>query len=210
MIHSTTLSGDPTLVDGGLDEPPHHPLILLEKWLSDAHKLCVREPRGLVLSTVDQRGRPSSRVVLLKSVDDSGIIFATSASSAKGRDLAAHPFAAGNLWWCETMQQVSFEGTVTQLSEEESEIIFKGRPRTAQAVAALTQQSALLTNEAELREKIAQLVVSGGPIPRPHAMYAYRISPESMEFWHGSQDRFHKRLRYDLKEELWEWQRLQP
>ncbi|MBX9977038.1 MAG: pyridoxal 5'-phosphate synthase [Alphaproteobacteria bacterium] len=205
-----TLSGDPTLIDAGLDDPPSHPLVLLKKWMKEAESLCIREPKGLVLSTVDKRGRPSSRVVLLKKIDDRGIIFATSSESAKGRDLAMHPFASGNLWWRETMQQVNFEGSVTRLSEEESDAIFKERPRTAQAVAALTQQSTIMHNESELKDKIAELIALKDPILRPQHICAYHIAPESMEFWLGSHDRFHKRLRYDMKDGSWQWQRLQP
>lgn len=205
-----TLTGDPTLVDPGFDTPTKNPLYLLQKWLDEADNLNIAEPRGMVLSTVDSRCHPSSRVVLLKECDETGIIFTTSSTSTKGKDLELNPFAAGNLWWRETMQQVCFRGRVNQLSDDKSDEIFQERTREAQAVASVSHQSAPLLNESVLRDKICALINTKGPIERPEGWNAYHIAVESIEFWHGSNDRFHKRLRYDLINGQWEHQRLQP
>lgn len=87
MNESKTLAGNPSLVNPGFNEPPHNPLHLLQQWLSEADRLNISEPRGLVLSTVDSTGRPSSRVVLLKTIDETGAIFVSSSASKKGLDL---------------------------------------------------------------------------------------------------------------------------
>ncbi len=206
----TTLTGNPHLVDSGFDSPPYNPLHLLQNWLDMADRLEIIEPRGLVLSTLDGHGIPSSRVVLLKSVDETGVIFASSAVSQKGKDLEINPRAAGTLWWRETVQQINFQGKVTKLSPKVSDAIFEERTREAQAVAVLSCQSQPLIDEETLRENIIQLICNHDPIQRPHTWHAYHIALESIEFWHGSADRFHNRLRYDLRDEIWECQRLQP
>jgi pyridoxamine 5'-phosphate oxidase len=92
-----TLSGDPTLELPEFDAPPEEPLALLERWLAAAGERGVREPRALALATADAEGRPSNRIVLLKQASPA-IVFAFSANSRKGRELAANPRAAGTLW----------------------------------------------------------------------------------------------------------------
>lgn len=93
-----TLTGDPSLIDPGFRRPPKNPLILLQRWLWNADKIKICEPRAMVLSTVDILQRPSSRVVLLKECDEMGVAFSTSQESAKGRDLEKNAWAAGNLY----------------------------------------------------------------------------------------------------------------
>ena len=205
-----TLTGNPDLVDSNFDNPQPDPLCLLQQWLNEADKLEVCEPRGLVLSTVNISAKPSSRVVLLKAVDDRGIIFASSDMSQKGKDLKMNPFAAGTLWWRETMQQVNLQGYVTKLSEKVSEALFHQRTREAQAIAAVSRQSSPLSDEAALRCEQLKLVEQQGPISRPSNWYVYHLMIQSIEFWHGSQDRFHKRLRYELVDNIWQYQKLQP
>jgi len=205
-----TLAGNPSLVNSGFDKPPVNPLSLLQDWLTQAEKLGVSEPKGVVISTVDTSGRPSSRVVLLKNCDEHGVIFATGQDSAKGKDLEINPWAAGTLWWRETVQQVNFQGRVSKLSREVSDEVFQARTRDAQAVAAVSKQSAPLLDEAALRRKVQDLVQTNQKIERPEGWHAYHLAFEAIEFWHGSKDRFHKRLRYDLVKGHWQHQTLQP
>lgn len=205
-----TLTGNPTLVYSGFDNPPSNPFLLLQKWLKTANKLNICEPYAMVLSTVDQLHHPSSRVVLLKEWDETGVIFGTSQESFKGKDLQANPWAAGTLYWRETLQQINMRGRVTQLSDEKSDALFYSRTREAQAVTALSQQSAPLTDEEALREAVLKLLSTNARIERPEEWKAYHLAIESIEFWHGGKDRFHKRLRYDLLNGTWRQQRLQP
>jgi pyridoxamine-phosphate oxidase len=205
-----TLTGNPDLVKPGFEQPPENPLFLLQQWLVMAEQLQIVEPRGFVLSTVDVYGKPSSRVVLVKTVDDSGVVFASSEHSHKGIELSKNPVASGTLWWRESVQQINFFGTVTKLAAEISDDIFLNRTREAQAVAALSHQSATMTDEINLRAEIKKLVNQSGKIVRPTSWCAYHISLKTIEFWHGAQNRFHDRLRYDLKNGVWYHQKLQP
>ncbi len=206
----TTLSGNSNLVNSRFDSPPDNPLDLLQIWLDKADNLKIIEPRGLVLSTIDVLGKPSSRVVLLRSVDKMGIVFATSEESPKGKDLKRNPIASGTLWGRETMQQINFYGSVKRLSVDISDQIFKERTREAQSLASISVQSSPMQDEKHLHEAFVRLTKQSKAIIRPKTWHAYHLAIESIEFWLGSKDRFHKRLRYDLSNEIWLHQKLQP
>ena len=205
-----TLTGNPDLANSGFDYPPLNPLSLLQKWLERADQLKIVEPRGLVLSTVNASNQPSSRVVLLKRVDDKGVVFASSTASQKGLDLSKNPGAAGTLWWRETMQQINFYGSATTLPTEVADQLFRERSREAQAATALSHQSEVMMDEEKLREAITKLINQAEPIIRPKSWHAYHVAIETIEFWQGARDRFHKRLRYTLSDGVWNHQKLQP
>lgn len=206
-----TLTGNPNLVaDSGLDTPPNNPLDLLRRWFDTAIQLRVCEPYGITLATVDSGGCPSTRVVLLKDFDERGLFFATSETSNKGKDLVGNPWAACTLWWRETVQQINCQGSVHKLSEVDSDEMFKERVTAARAIASVSKQSAPLSDEAALRNQVDSLIATHTEIQRPKSWHGYVLELSSIEFWHGSADRFHKRLLYDLVDGHWNHQRLQP
>jgi len=207
---TTTLTGNPELTDSGFASPPLNPFDLLNYWLIEADRLQIPEPRALILSTVNASGAPSSRVVLMKSIDETGVTFGTSSFSQKIKDIDENSFVAGTLWWQKTMQQINFKGIASKMDATLSDKMFLERTREAQAVAALSHQSDRLINEHDLRDQIEQLIASNNPITRPDTWHACHIFLTSIEFWHGSQDRFHKRLCYDLVDGNWTHQFLQP
>lgn len=184
--------------------------MLMRKWFETATSLGVTEPYGTVLSTVDDRGRPSSRVVLLKEVDDEGIVFGTSATSKKGRDFSDNPWAAGTIWWKETMQQMNFQGLVARMSPDASNELFKARPHDAQAMTIVSNQSAVMTDEHELESRALELASSSKTLRRPETWHAYHLAIGSIEFWHGRKNRLHRRLRYELADGVWTRKMLQP
>ena len=205
-----TLTGNPKAIDSGFDAPPSNPMLLFKQWLSQADALKISEPRGFVLSTVDNSSKPSSRVVLLKDLDDKGIIFSSSSLSQKGKDLSSNPIVSGALWWRETIQQIKFSGSVSILPDDVSDAIFNERSLEAKAVASISIQSDMMNDEQLLRAAVSDLIKANKPISRPKTWHAYHIKIDSIEFWLGSADRFHKRLRYDLKAEAWHHHKLQP
>ncbi len=209
-METTTLTGDSSLANAGFDNPPANPLHLVQRWLEQADSLKIIEPRALVLSTMREISKPSSRVVLLKTVNDTGVIFASSEVSQKGKDIEANPVAAGTLWWRETMQQINFSGQVSLMPAHIAEDIFKNRMRESQAVAVLSQQSAPMTDEKSLREAVVKLAKKSEAILKPPHWHAYQITIDTIEFWHGRQNRFHDRLRYDLMRGEWQHYKLQP
>lgn len=205
-----TLTGDSSLIDSGLDSPPPNPLLLFRKWIEQAENIDIPEARGFTLSTADNDGYPSSRILLMKDMDETGIIFLTSGDSAKGHEMKANPHVAGTFWWKETLQQINFKGVVTQLAEDSSDQLFNERNRSAQAVASLGHQSRLLIDEAQLREEVAALVNISDPIARPRDWHGYHCKLHEVEFWLGSKDRFHTRVQYIRTDGEWSHHRLHP
>lgn len=208
--YNKTLTGNAALINPGFDKPPYNPVELLQIWLLKAEELDVSEPRDLVLSTINAKNHPSSRVVLLTDIDETGVVFGTTITSNKGMDLAINPVASGTLWWRETMQQINFFGAVNKCSSEFSDKIFNERMRLARAATWVSESGQILVDEAILKTKVEQLMSLPDEILRPAKWSAYHIKIETIEFWHGSSDRLHKRLRYNLTENGWHQNRLQP
>jgi pyridoxamine-phosphate oxidase len=204
-----TLSGDAELELPEFEAPPEDPLPLLDHWLRSADERGVREPRALALATADAAGRPSNRIVLLKSIAPT-IVFAFSYESRKGQELAVNPRAAGTLYWRETLQQIVFEGQVEKMSEAESDALFAERPRSGQATTVASNQGEALEDPEALRRIADGLARSKEPLQRPKDWWGYRLDPDLIEFWHGSKDRLHRRLLYVKTNGAWTHKRLQP
>lgn len=209
-IMANTLSGDSSLVLPEFDHPPADPVGLLQEWIATAEQAGVREPRAATLATADGTGRVSARTLLIKEVGPAGVIMGFTGTSRKGRDLEQNPRAALNLYWRERLQQLTIMGTITKASDDVSDQHFAGRTRDAQAVAAVSSQSEPMADPESLHAAVDQLVASTDPIPRPDGWSAWSLSLDEIEFWHGSVDRFHRRLRYRKIDDRYEVERLQP
>ncbi|PWB97296.1 pyridoxal 5'-phosphate synthase [Homoserinimonas hongtaonis] len=208
--HLDTLSG---MIEIELAEfvlPPEEPGGLLARWVDIAIASRVIEPFSMSLATANAQGRPSNRTVLVKKVTASAVEFVTTATSAKGRDLEENPWAAIVAYWRETRQQLRFSGPVERLSDAEADEVFSLRPIAAQASAIASHQSEPLEDYAELRARADRLAQSPAPLPRPPAWNCYRLVPETIEFWHGSVDRLHRRLVYARTPEGWQHRLLNP
>lgn len=195
-----------------MDQPLKDGLAMLCHWVEQAEMANVKEPLGIVLATVNSTGIPSTRVVLQKRIDANGIVFSSSGRSQKILDLQQNPHTSCTYWWRETMQQVQCIGTAIKLDVEASNALFGSRNRTAQAIAHLSHQSQVLLDEADLRAQVDRFMKDHPVIERPEHWHAYRLKPTSIEFWLGSKDRFHRRIRYTRNDAQghWTWQRLQP
>lgn len=210
MSYPETLSGVIELALPEFDSPPAEPGALLLEWFTRAEQLGVREHLVVALATTDPAGSPSNRMVLLKHVDADGVVFTTTSTSRKGRELEANPRAAMSGYWRETLQQVRLEGMLRRLGEAESDALFASRAIASQASAIASRQSEPLDDPADLVARAAALASSAEPLPRPAAWYGYRLDPDVIEFWHGTVHRLHRRLRYDLIDGSWHHQRLNP
>ena len=207
-----TLSGDPGAELPEFTAAPADPLPLLIAWFAAAEAAGVREPRAVTLATATSDGVPSARVLLLKSVTERGLLFGSSSGSQKGRELAQNPVANVNVYWREIMRQVAVTGIVAALSGTESDALFEDRTREARAIAATSQQSRPLDDASDFQRRVADLAASDQPIARPAGWTAYLLVPTAIEFWQGSDDRLHRRLRYDRlsADAAWTVDRLQP
>jgi pyridoxamine 5'-phosphate oxidase len=175
----------------------------------------VPEANAMQVATVDDAGHPAVRTVLLKALDERGVVFYTNYDSAKGRALTAHPYAAAVLLWHAQERQVRVSGPVTRVSAEETEAYFTSRPRGSQIGAWASPQSTVVVSRAELdaRQREIEQRFGDGPIPVPPFWGGFRITPEAVEFWQGRPDRLHDRIRYravDADRQEWVRERLAP
>ena len=192
------------------DDPPEEPMPLVVEWVDRAEALGVLEPYNVALATVDARGRVSNRFVLAKLFDASGVLFATNASSRKGREIAETGHGAMVLFWQETRQQLRFAGRVAAVEPALSDEIWFDRPIASQASAVASQQSEPITDEAAFRAHAEELARSTEPFERPVDWGGYRLVPDEVEFWHGQPNRLHRRLRYTRTPAGWAHEHLQP
>ncbi|MDX6639628.1 MAG: pyridoxamine 5-phosphate oxidase [Solirubrobacteraceae bacterium] len=200
---------------GGLDEADLEPtwLAQLRRWLDDAAKHGILDPNAMVLATATPDGAPSARTVLLKGLDDGGLVFHTNYASRKGRELEANPRAAVVFPWYDLQRQVLVEGTVARMAEADSSSYWASRPHRSQIGSAASRQSQVIGSRAELEERFAALErehPGEGPIPRPAHWGGLRLAPDSVEFWQGRLDRLHDRLRFRRSAEGWIVERLEP
>lgn len=199
---------------GSLDETSvdADPIRQFETWFKQALDARLPEPNTMTLATVDARGYPSARIVLIKGVDERGFVFFTNYESRKGLDLAANPHASLLFYWIELERQVRVEGTVVKTGADESDAYFNSRPLGSRIGAWASDQSRPIESRAllEAREKSFSERFGEQP-PRPPHWGGYRLVPDTIEFWQGRPSRLHDRILYTrLSGGEWRISRLSP
>lgn len=189
------------------------PVAQFMKWFDEALQSQLPEPNAMTLSTVNENGRPSSRVMLLKGVEEGRFLFFTNYQSDKGRDLEKNPAVALNFFWPELERQVRIEGVVTRLSPEASEKYFQSRPRGSQIGAWASPQSAIIADRKMLEERFAQMekkFEASEVLPKPQQWGGYAVDPLLIEFWQGRASRLHDRIEFTRTDGTWKVHRLAP
>ena len=189
------------------------PFHMFGEWLQVAVESGLREPNAMTLATSTPSGRPSARVVLLKSYDSQGFVFYTNYESRKGRELADNPQAALVFWWGELERQVRVEGLVSRVSAAESDTYYSSRPLGARLGAWVSAQSSVISGRDVLEDRLAEVTAhyAGEEPQRPPFWGGYRLAPQAIEFWQGGVHRLHDRLLYTrLDHEPWRLERLSP
>ena len=188
-----------------------NPVDQFKIWFDQAQHAELPEPNAMTVASVDENGKPSARIVLIKEVTQEGFVFFTNYDSRKGRELAGNPFAALQFHWVELERVVRIEGRVEKVSDEESDAYFHSRPLDSRIGAWASPQSqviegrtVLVTNAAKYA---AQFMLKP---PRPPHWGGYRLVPDQWQFWQGRKSRLHDRLRYRLDGTDWVRERLAP
>ncbi|AAP95204.1 pyridoxine/pyridoxamine 5'-phosphate oxidase [[Haemophilus] ducreyi] len=187
-----------------------NPMKQFERWLNEAIMAKVNEPTAMNMATVID-GKPTSRIVLLKEVDQQGFIFFTNYQSCKGWAIALNPYVALTFFWPELERSVRVEGIATKLSEQASDDYFASRPYASRIGAWASDQSQVLSSKRTLVAKVA-LLSAKYPlfVPRPAHWGGYLVQPTKIEFWQGRPSWLHDRICYWLVENEWLKERLSP
>ncbi len=187
------------------------PFDQFDKWFHDAKEVGVLDPTAMAVSTVDKSGMPSSRVVLLKSFDETGFVFFTNYEGRKGTDLANNPKASILFFWDQLERQIRIEGEIEKISFEESEAYFVTRSYTSKVGAWASKQSRELSSRYKLLREVA-VVMAKHPlnVPLPPFWGGYRLVPTYFEFWQGRESRLHDRIVYEKQGNDWNTKRLYP
>lgn len=198
----------------GLDESQvdPDPFVLFEEWFEGAVESGIQEPNAMTLATVSGTGRPSARAMLMKGYDRDGFVFYTNYESRKGRELSANPVAALLFTWLPLFRQIRIEGDVERVSSAEAEEYFYTRPPGARLGAHASHQSEVIPGRAWLEERYRLLESEhpDGDVPRPDYWGGFRLIPVEFEFWQGSANRLHDRIRYARAGDGWSIDRLSP
>ncbi|MEZ5946361.1 MAG: pyridoxamine 5'-phosphate oxidase [Hyphomonas sp.] len=189
------------------------PFALFEAWMAEARESEPNDCNAMSLATVDAKGMPDVRILLLKDVAEGGFTFYTNLESAKGEQLRDNPVAALCFHWKTLRRQVRVRGTITRVSNEEADAYFASRAAQSRIGAIASDQSRPLPDRAIYEQRVAEVseVYGDGPdIPRPDFWGGYRLTPVEIEFWQDQAFRMHDRLKFHRDGNAWRRGRLYP
>jgi pyridoxamine 5'-phosphate oxidase len=188
------------------------PVAQFRRWFSEAQQAAILEPNAMTLATSTADGRPSARVVLLKTLDARGFGFFTDFRSRKAAELDANPNATLSFAWLDLERQIRIEGTTSRMTAEESSNYFNTRPLGSRYGAWASIQSSVIPGRDWLETKVAEVEhrFPNGEVPLPPHWGGYIIAPTLFEFWQGRPSRLHDRIRYQRVEQRWVIERLSP
>jgi len=189
------------------------PIRQFQRWFEEAIAQDIPEPNAMSLATVDTRGQPYIRTVLLKLYDRSGFVFFTNYESRKARQIGENPRVSLLFPWVALARQLQIVGTARRIPTAESLKYFATRPRGSQIGAWASPQSRVITTRSLLEEKVAEIKrhFAQGQIPLPDFWGGYRVEPEMIELWQGRESRLHDRFQYVRDQDRnWLIERLAP
>ena len=189
------------------------PILQFEKWFKDAVASEIPEPTAMNLSTITSGGRPSSRIVLLKGIENNKFIFYTNYQSQKGIELESNPACALTFFWPELERQIRIEGVATRVSADTSDTYFKSRPRGSQVGAWSSPQSSIIKDRKILDDRVNEIekrFEGKKELPRPNQWGGFGVEPFEIEFWQGRTNRLHDRIVYTKVDQEWKINRLAP
>ncbi|TFH27849.1 MAG: pyridoxamine 5'-phosphate oxidase [Bacteroidia bacterium] len=192
---------------------PSDPMLLFGAWMEQARQSENLDPTAMTLSTVEEDGNPSSRIVLLKKIDRGRLVFFTNYSSRKAREIQSSSRVAAHFYWPELERQVKIAGKAEPLEDAESDRYFQSRPFESQVAAWASPQSTVVPHREYLENEYRRYLEKfkgSKVIPRPEFWGGFAVTPSRIEFWQGGKFRLHDRIEYALKDEQWTRVRLAP
>lgn len=181
-------------------------------WFKEILDKQIVDGNAMVLATSNSKGEVSSRVLLLKYLDERGFTFFTNYKSRKGKDIEENPHGSLTFYWPSLNRQLRVAGKIEKTSLEESKAYFISRPRRSRLLALASKQDEEIESLEEIEEKLKELEVlfKDKEIPLPQFWGGYRLLPQQFEFWQGGPHRINLRFEYTLKKEQWYLKQLSP
>jgi pyridoxamine 5'-phosphate oxidase len=188
------------------------PFLQFEVWLSQAMEAKIPEVQAVNLATVSNDGKPSSRIVYLRELENHNFRIYTNYNSRKAKEMFRNPNVSLTFFWPELERQVRIEGIAKKADAVYSDTYFKNRPRESQIGAWASNQSGVLKNRDELEMNVENIRTrfEGKDIPRPEFWGGFEIEAKYYEFWQGRKSRLHDRISYTLEKDKWVIKRLAP
>ena len=188
-----------------------NPVSLFKEWFEDAKKSEINDPNAMNLATISD-GKPSSRIVLLKSYNEKGFIFYTNSNSKKGKSIKNNTNVALNFHWKSLLRQIRIEGTVSLISNDEADDYYNSRPLGSRIGAWASMQSEELDNRSSLLKRVEEYKkkFENENISRPPHWNGYIVNPSLIEFWQDMEFRLHDRVEFIRKADKWISRKLYP
>ena len=199
---------DATSIFGATD-----PVALIRDWMADATVSEPNDPNAMSLATVDADGMPNVRIVLLKQIEPSALVFYTNYDSAKGQEIVASGKAALCLHWKSLRRQVRVRGDVTREDGPQADAYYASRGVDSRLGAWASAQSRPLSGRAELEARVEDARARFGDAPpRPPFWGGFRVVPVEIEFWQDGASRLHDREKWvkRMSDGSWSVKRLFP
>ncbi|MFA8300789.1 MAG: pyridoxamine 5'-phosphate oxidase [Hyphomicrobiales bacterium] len=187
------------------------PFVQFDIWMKKAIEIDPYDASAMVLSTVSEDGKPSSRIVLLKHYSKSGFVFFTNYESRKGAEIEKNSYVCLNFYWKELERQVRIEGKITKADNVVSDQYFDFRPADSKIATIASNQSRIIPNRKVLEAKYEEIKAGDRKLKRPENWGGYVIIPDKFEYWQGRLSRLNDRVLYELDDKgEWKIFRLAP
>ncbi|GIU45704.1 pyridoxine/pyridoxamine 5'-phosphate oxidase [Shewanella sairae] len=194
------------------EDVPNDPMVLFNAWLEMVRDSKIQDPTAMSVATVDEKGQPFQRIVLLKRFDNDGFVFFTNLESRKAQHIANNAQVSILFPWHSLEKQVAVTGVAEPLSKTEVLKYFMSRPKESQIAAWVSKQSSPISARKALESKFAEMKAkfANGDVPLPKFWGGYLVRPSSIEFWQGGEHRLHDRFIYTKVADEWQRNRLAP
>ena len=190
-----------------------NPINLFREWFNEAKKSEINDPNAVALGTIDYKGYPSVRMVLLKDYNDDGFVFYTNFNSDKSKAIKKDPKISMCFHWKSLLRQVRIVGLASKVSNKEADKYFNSRSYESRIGAWASDQSSILIDRRDLLNSInnyREKFLNEDKVPRPNHWSGWRLKPEEIEFWLDGENRIHERLKYIKNKNIWEKVLLSP
>ena len=190
-----------------------NPIGLFKEWFNEAIKSEINDPNAMALSTIDQNGYPTTRMVLLKEYDEEGFVFYTNLNSDKSKAINITPKISMCFHWKSLLRQVRIIGSASKVSDKEADEYYNSRSYGSKIGAWSSKQSSSLNKREDLYQLVEgfkQKFPEKNKVPRPSFWSGWRLKPEEIEFWLDGENRLHERLKYIKVKEGWKKVLLNP